>query len=212
MQALLQRLAACCLTLEAYEDNWSNKVVTYMRSATYWYSVKTNYCTNFCEARRTDGTSILATFTLLDSKLKQLESMARMDWLPTKEVVQDAVTSFSNTCWKNCLSELVSQKINWSLSKTCIKLWCTSGDDPQPEFAFSGKHSESSTEGTHYRALALKQLLELVSTKVILIRLSDNFWLYPTRLKLDHFRGNQKCRRWNSTFESKRLTWWPNCT
>lgn len=143
-------------------------------------------------AKRAELTDLSATslpLTLLDQMLKQLESLARNGLTADqKEVVQDAIASFS----ANVLRELSERsyfsqdqlKFVRKLHKTLALI---QGDDhSRPEITFSRESLlRTRTEGTHYRSLALRQLLELGKYQNELDQIERQLLAVPDAVKLE---------------------------
>lgn len=191
MQTLLQRLAGMLSHLENLRGQLKQQGGDLYEKRDLLIQ-RQNELLLLISAKRGELTELSATslpLTLLDGKLKQLESMAR-NGLTTdqKEVVQEAVTSFS----ANVLKELSKRtgfssdqlKLVQDLHKTLMHI---QGDDhSRPEISFSrGSILRARTEGTHYRALALKQLLELGKHQSELDQIERQLLAVPDTVKLE---------------------------
>jgi DNA sulfur modification protein DndD len=191
MQTLLQRLAGMLGHLENLRGQLKQQGGDLYEKRDLLVQ-RQNELLLLISAKRGELTELSATnlpLTLLDSKLKQLESMAR-NGLTTdqKEVVQDAVTSFSASVLKE-LSKRTSfskdqLKLVQDLHKTLMHI---QGDDhSRPEISLSrGSILRARTEGTHYRALALKQLLELGKHQSEVDQIERQLLAVPDTIKLE---------------------------
>lgn len=211
MQGLLQRLAGLLSHLENLRGQLKQQGGDLYEKRDLLIQ-RQNELLLLISAKRAELTELSTTslpLTMLDSKLKQLESMAR-NGLTTdqKEVVQDAVTSFSTNVLKELSKRTGFSKDQLKLVQDLHKalMHIQGADHSRPEIPLSrGSILRVRTEGTHYRALALRQLLELGKHQNDLDQIERQLLAVPDTVKLEPlFVEIRSAEDEIRTFESKK--------
>jgi DNA sulfur modification protein DndD len=151
-----------------------------------------NELLSLVSSKRSELTELASSnlpLTLLEGMVKQLEALARNGLtLDQKEVVQDALSSFSSSVISELSgrSEFTESQVEFLRKIHSTLMEIQKDDDSRPEINFSKESIfRARTEGTHNRSIALKQLLELGKFQTELDQIDRQLLAVPDAVKLE---------------------------